>query len=127
MQPGSAVEVHLDTLAHDHGIDPVELRRRNLVEPYTHTVNGLRITSCALGECLDQVVERSEFHPNKLAAAANLHASNRSVQYQPAIKRGLGIAASAYICGAGKPIYWNDLPHSPVQLRPDPGGGGTVY
>jgi len=126
-QPRYAVEVHLDKLAHDLGIDPVELRRRNLVEPYTHTVNGLRITSCALGECLDQVVERSKFHPNKLAAAANPHASNGSVQYQPAIKRGLGIAASAYICGAGKPIYWNDLPHSAVQIRLDRGGGVTVY
>src|SRR5579859_2196148 len=126
-QPRYAVEVHLDKIAHDLGIDPVALRLHNLIEPYTHTVNGLRITSCALGECLDQVVERSKFHPNKLAAAANPHASNGSVQYQPAIKRGLGIAASAYICGAGKPIYWNDLPHSAVQIRLDRGGGVTVY
>src|SRR6185437_10816782 len=43
------------------------------------------------------------------------------------IKRGLGLAASSYICGAGKPIYWNDLPHSAVQIRLDRGGGVTVY
>src|SRR2546425_6796012 len=43
------------------------------------------------------------------------------------IKRGLGIAASTYICGAGKPIYWNDMPHSAVQIRLDRGGGVTVY
>src|SRR5256886_15147025 len=43
------------------------------------------------------------------------------------IKRGMGIAASAYLCGAGKPIYWNDLPHSAVQIRLDRGGGVTVY
>src|SRR5437773_3450000 len=43
------------------------------------------------------------------------------------IKRGMGIAASSYICGAGKPIYWNDLPHSAVQIRLDRGGGVTVY
>src|SRR3989442_5655072 len=43
------------------------------------------------------------------------------------IKRGLGIAASSYICGAGKPIYCNDLPHSAVQIRLDRGGGITVY
>ncbi|MGH2481587.1 MAG: xanthine dehydrogenase family protein molybdopterin-binding subunit, partial [Ktedonobacteraceae bacterium] len=29
--------------------------------------------------------------------------------------------------GAGKPIYWNDLPHSAVQIRLDRGGGVTVY
>ena len=39
----------------------------------------------------------------------------------------MGIAASSYICGAGKPIYWNDLPHSAVQIRLDRGGGVTVY
>lgn len=129
-QPRYAVEAHLDKLAHDLGIDPVELRRRNLIEPYTYTVNGLRITSCALGECLDQVVERSgwhEFHANKSAASANLHTSNGNSQQRPTIKRGLGLAASAYICGAGKPIYWNDLPHSAVQIRLDRGGGVTVY
>src|SRR5215469_7668609 len=126
-QPRYAVEAHLDKPAHDLGIDPAQLRRRNLVDPYTYTVNGLRITSCALGECLDQVVERSGFHTNKVAAAANPQSSNGSVQYQPAIKRGMGIAASAYICGAGKPIYWNDLPHSAVQIRLDRGGGVTVY
>lgn len=39
----------------------------------------------------------------------------------------MGIAASSYICGAGKPIYWNDMPHSAVQIRLDRGGGVTVY
>jgi len=34
---------------------------------------------------------------------------------------------SSYICGAGKPIYWNDLPHSAVQSRLDRGGGVIVY
>src|SRR5207244_1603113 len=64
-QPRYAVEVHLDKVAHDLAIDPLELRRRNLIEPDTRTVNGLRITSCALGECLEAVAERSgwnEFH-----------------------------------------------------------------
>src|SRR5207344_877862 len=46
---------------------------------------------------------------------------------ESSIKRGMGIAASSYICGAGKPIYWNDLPHSAVQIRLDRGGGVTIY
>jgi CO/xanthine dehydrogenase Mo-binding subunit len=120
-QPRFAVEVHLDKIAHDLGMDPVELRRHNLIEPYTRTVNGLRITSCALDECLNQVVERSgwhEFHLKKQSA--------NGTRANP-IKRGMGIAASSYICGAGKPIYWNDMPHSAVQIRLDRGGGVTVY
>jgi 4-hydroxybenzoyl-CoA reductase subunit alpha len=151
-QPRYAVEVHLDKIAHDLNIDPVELRRCNLIEPDTRTINGLRITSCALDKCLDAVVERSgwnEFHTQPSIGANRSHPSlfqssvgadlsrpspiNRpSVDEQTnnadsSIKRGLGIAVSSYICGAGKPIYWNDLPHSAVQIRLDRGGGITVY
>src|SRR5205085_6036088 len=61
-------EVHMDKIAHDLCLDPVEFRRRNLIEPYTRTVNGLRITSCALGECLDAVAEHSGW--NKLHSAS---------------------------------------------------------
>ena len=113
-QPRYAVEVHLDKIAHDLGIDPVEIRRRNLIEPNTRTVNGLRVTSCALGECLDQVIERSGWNEFRAARSSTF-------------LRGMGIAASSYICGAGKPIYWNDLPHSAVQIRLDRGGGVVVY
>ncbi|HLG65353.1 MAG TPA: molybdopterin cofactor-binding domain-containing protein [Ktedonosporobacter sp.] len=122
-QPRYAVEVHMDKLAHDLELDPVAFRRHNLIEPYTRTINGLRITSCALGECLDQIVTRSnwhEFHAAKAAPAKN------GQKHDP-LKRGLGVAASSYICGAGKPIYWNDLPHSAVQIKLDRGGGITVY
>ncbi|HEY6406522.1 MAG TPA: molybdopterin cofactor-binding domain-containing protein, partial [Ktedonobacteraceae bacterium] len=129
-QPRYAVEVHLDKIAQDLAIDPVELRRRNLIEPYSYTVNGLRITSCALAECLDQVVERSgwkEFQDKKMNAVDNLHSANGISSYKPSLKRGMGLAASSYICGAGKPIYWNELPHSAVQIRLDRSGGVTVY
>ncbi len=162
-QPRYAVEVHLDKIAHDLGIDPVEFRRRNLIEPYTRTINGLRITTCALGPCLDQVVARShwnEFHSAQAmtALSSNGRVADTAVSPPPShsrggggvdegrgplrspstgaraptastqsIKRGMGIAASSYICGAGKPIYWNDLPHSAVQIRLDRGGGVTVY
>src|SRR5438105_2427809 len=125
-QPRYAVEVHLDKIAYDLGIDPVELRRRNLIEPYTRTVNGLRITSCALDECLDQVIERSNWHEFRAAQGNTTTIQSSKISEAP-FKRGLGLAASSYICGAGKPIYWNDLPHSAVQIRLDRGGGVTVY
>jgi CO/xanthine dehydrogenase Mo-binding subunit len=41
--------------------------------------------------------------------------------------RGVGIACSSYICGAGLPIYWNDMPHSGVTLKLDRGGGVAVF
>jgi len=137
-QPRYAVEVHLDKIAHDLGFYPLELRRRNLIESYTRTVNGLRITSCALGECLDAVAERSDWNESRAHPTLGADVSGQSPIDLPndpkignasaaSMKRGLGLAASSYICGAGKPIYWNDLPHSAVQIRLDRGGGITVY
>jgi CO/xanthine dehydrogenase Mo-binding subunit len=41
--------------------------------------------------------------------------------------RGLGLACSSYITGAGLPIYWNRMPHSGVQLKLDRGGGVTAF
>jgi 4-hydroxybenzoyl-CoA reductase subunit alpha len=76
------------------------------------TVNHLRITSCGLRECIDRVVEASGY----LARRGRLPAG-----------RGLGFACSAYLCGAGLPIYWNDMPQSEVQIKVDRGGGVTVY
>lgn len=111
-QPRFALECHLDKIAADLGIDPVELRRRNMVEPFSTTVNYLRITSCGLRECIDKVTEASRYHDRRGRLGAG---------------RGLGFAVSAYLCGAGLPIYWNDMPQSEVQIKVDRGGGVTVY
>src|SRR5260370_6558417 len=41
--------------------------------------------------------------------------------------RGLGLACSSYLSGAGLPIYYNDMPHSGVQLKLDRSGGVTAF
>ena len=38
-----------------------ELRARNLIAPYSKTVNHLNVTSCALDECLRRVVDASGY------------------------------------------------------------------
>jgi 4-hydroxybenzoyl-CoA reductase subunit alpha len=111
-QPRFAVEVHLDKIAEKLGIDPIELRLKQLVEPNTVTVNGLRVTTTGLRECIEKVAERAEWKKKF-----------RKLPYG----RGVGFAASAYISGAGLPIYWNEMPHSGVQIRLDRGGGITVF
>ncbi len=52
-----AVESLLDEAARELGLDPIELRRRNLHEPGDVTPLGFRLTSCAQRQCLDAVVE----------------------------------------------------------------------
>jgi 4-hydroxybenzoyl-CoA reductase alpha subunit len=111
-QPRFAVEIHLDKVAEKLGMDPLELRLKQLVDPNTVTVNGLRISTCGLKECIE-----------KVAARADWKKKFRRLPYG----RGIGFAASAYISGAGLPIYWNKMPHSGVQIRLDRGGGITVF
>jgi len=111
-QPRFALEIHLDKIAEKLGMDPVDLRLKQLTEPNTVTVNGLKISSNGLKECIEKVVARSEWKKKY-----------RQLPYG----RGLGFAASAYISGAGLPIYWNKMPHSGVQIRLDRGGGITVF
>jgi len=104
-QPRFAVELHLEKLAHDIGIDPIELKRRNFVKPFTRAVNWLRVTSCGLEECTEKV----------LAASGHRERERKR-------GRGQGFAISAYMSGAGTAIYWNGMPHSEVQLKVDRSG-----
>src|SRR5438094_7904080 len=45
---------------------------------------------------------------------------------QPLPGHGMGFAISSYLSGAGTAIYWNDMPHSEVQIKVDR-GGVTAY
>ncbi|HZD41649.1 MAG TPA: molybdopterin cofactor-binding domain-containing protein, partial [Terriglobales bacterium] len=111
-QPRFAVEIQLDKIAEKLGMDPIDLRLKQLVEPDTVTVNGLKISSCGLRQCIEMVAERAEW--------------KKKFRKLP-FGKGIGFAASAYISGAGLPIYWNKMPHSGVQIRLDRGGGVTVF
>ncbi len=109
-QPRFALELHLEKIAHDLGIDPVDLKQRNFVKPMTRTVNWLRVTSCGLDECTDRVMQASGYQ--------------RRDRRKPG--HGMGFAISSYLSGAGTAIYWNDMPHSEVQIKVDR-GGVTAY
>jgi 4-hydroxybenzoyl-CoA reductase subunit alpha len=110
-QPRFALEVQLDKVAEELNLDPAELRLKHLVKPNTVTANYLRVGSIGLRECIERVVEGSDWK-NKFRKLPE--------------GRGFGLACSSYICGAGLPIYWNSMPHSGVQLRLDRQGGVCV-
>jgi len=111
-QPRFGIEIQMDKLAEDLGLDPATIRLVNATEPFTKTVNHLRITSNGLRECIARVVAASGFADKHGRLPAG---------------RGVGLAISTYLSGAGLPIYWNDMPHSEVQIRVDRGGGVIVY
>jgi 4-hydroxybenzoyl-CoA reductase alpha subunit len=117
-QPRYALEVHLDKIAEQLKLDPAAMRRAHLVKPDTVTANYLRIGSMGLGQCIDKVVEGADWK-NRFSGWDQ---NNRKLPYG----KGIGIACSSYICGAGLPIYWNNMPQSGVQLRLDRQGGVCV-
>jgi 4-hydroxybenzoyl-CoA reductase alpha subunit len=111
-QPRFALECHLDKIAEELGLDPAAMRKRILQPANSITANWLRLGSMELGACIDAVVEASGWKEKFRALPFG---------------RGIGIACSSYISGAGLPIYWNSMPHSSVQLKLDRSGGVTAF
>jgi 4-hydroxybenzoyl-CoA reductase subunit alpha len=107
-----AFESQLDELAAKLKIDPAEFRRRNLLQPPCITVNGLRVQSYGLPECIEKVVDRSGWKARKGKLPQG---------------RGLGLACSHYVSGAANSIIRSDMPHSTVNIKIDRDGGVVVY
>jgi 4-hydroxybenzoyl-CoA reductase subunit alpha len=112
VQPRFGQEVQLDKIAEKLKLDPADLRLRIVEAPNTVTANYLRLSTVNLSECIRRVVKISDWKEKfrKLPEG-----------------RGVGIACSAYLTGAGLAIYWNKMPHSGVQLKLDRGGGVAIF
>ena len=111
-QPRFGQEVQLDKIAEKLKMDPAELRLGMVTKANSLTANWLNVGSTALVQCINEVVDRSDWK-NKFGKMKE--------------GKGVGLACSTYMCGAGLPIYWNKLPHSGVQLLLDRSGQVTVY
>jgi 4-hydroxybenzoyl-CoA reductase alpha subunit len=112
VQPRFGQEIQLDKIAEKLRIDPADLRLRIAESPNTVTANYLRLSTVNLSECIRRVVNISSWRDKFRTLPEG---------------RGVGLACSAYLTGAGLPIYWNKMPHSGVQLKLDRGGGVTVF
>ena len=87
-----AVESQMDELAARLGLDPLELRRRNVTKPGDANPQGFLITSCAMAECLDAVADE---------AAQDVPPARTGW------KRGVGYAGMFHV-GGGARIYRSD-------------------
>ncbi len=112
VQPRFGQEVQLDKIAEKLQIDPADLRLRITESSNAVTANFFRLSTVNLSECIRRVVKSSGWREKfrKLPEG-----------------RGIGLACSAYLTGAGLPIYWNKMPHSGVHLKFDRGGGVTLF
>ncbi len=111
-QPRFGWEVQLDKAAEKLGLDPAELRLKNLEEAGRTTANWLKLGTTGLERCLRAVVEGSGWKKRRGKLPEG---------------RGLGLACGSYLCGAGLPIYWNHMPQSGVQILLDRAGSVAVY
>jgi 4-hydroxybenzoyl-CoA reductase alpha subunit len=105
-------EVQLDKIAEKLDLDPADYRLRIVEKPDALTANFLRLGTIGLSECIRRVVHSSGWK-DKFRKLPNGH--------------GVGLACSSYLSGAGLPIYWNDMPHTGVQLKLDRSGGVTAF
>jgi carbon-monoxide dehydrogenase large subunit len=90
-----AIERLVDFAAHEHGFDPVALRRRNFIPedafPY-QTANGSTIDTCLSGKLLDRALELSDYAGFEKRRAHSL----RQGKY-----RGIGLSTFLEASGAG--------------------------
>src|SRR5207253_9065672 len=107
-----AFESQLDEISAKLGIDPAEIRRRNLLKPPCITINGLRVQSYGLPECIEQVVGRAGWKQRKGKLGKG---------------GGVGLAGSHCVSGAANSIIRSDMPHSTVNIKIDRDGGVVVY
>ncbi len=102
-------ELQLDRIADELGLDPLELRLRNIMESGETTCNGLSMSSLGMRECLEAVQQRSSW-------------SSRPEEQKPG--HGLGVACGFFVSGAGYPIYRSRTPHCTIVIKVDEAGGG---
>ena len=85
------VEQSMDQLALEAGFDPLEFRKINANGPFESTPMGLKITTCPLTECLDEVKTRLDWKSK--------HGKKTG--------RGVGCASFIHV-GGGARVYLSD-------------------
>jgi 4-hydroxybenzoyl-CoA reductase alpha subunit len=80
-----ARDSQLDIIAENLGLDPIEIRHKNAIQPGDTTSNGFRIGTFGLDECIDRVVGASGWRKKH----------GKLPKY-----RGIGIGCGSSVCGA---------------------------
>ncbi|HXQ49224.1 MAG TPA: xanthine dehydrogenase family protein molybdopterin-binding subunit [Thermoplasmata archaeon] len=108
-----SIEVALDQLAEEIGVDPFDLRDRNALPPHSTTVNDFRITSTSFRKCLSVARAKSGWDEKF-----------RRLPYG----HGIGLGCGFYISGSNSPIHFTPaMPQSTVHLKVDMDGGIAVH
>jgi len=108
-------EVQLDRLAEELGMDPIELRLKNVMEAGETTCNELFVSSFGMREALEAVRDSAAWK-TKRELAGKTHRNGK----------GIGAACGFFVSGAGYSIYRSRTYHCTVITKVDEVGGGVL-
>ncbi|MGI5882866.1 MAG: molybdopterin cofactor-binding domain-containing protein, partial [Dethiobacteria bacterium] len=111
--PRYAFESHLDHIAEDLGMDPIDIRIVNARKANTVTPNGYEVKSYYLKEANELARDVSGWKEKKGKLPKG---------------RGIGVGNGGFVTGAGFCMYRTDLPHSIGMIKIyDDGTHAIVY
>ena len=106
-------EQQLDMIATELGMDPIDLRLKNMMTTGDVTCNDLNMSSLGMKECIEAVRDESDWKAKKNKLPKG---------------RGIGMACGFFVSGAGYPIYRSDTYHGTVVIKlTEDGGNVLVY
>ncbi len=103
-------EQQMDIIAEKLGMDPVDLRLKNMMETGDVTCNDLAMSSLGMRECIEAVADGSGWKDKKGRLPKG---------------KGIGLACGFFVSGAGYPIYRSETYHCTVTIKADEDGGGV--
>lgn len=108
-----AQEQLIDELAGKLGMDPFELRKKNMLHLGDRTATGQKITeSCGFDEVVDKVTAIAEYRQIKAAA-------DRHNAAGPIVRKGVGLSMNYYGVGLGAGGKYLDRAGAFVQIEKD--------
>lgn len=104
----AAWEQQLDIIAEELGMDPIEMRLKNMMKKGDTTCNDFNMSSLGMEECLRAVRDGSGWNEKKGKLPKG---------------KGMGIACGFFVSGAGFPIYRSETFHSTAMIKLSEDGG----
>jgi 4-hydroxybenzoyl-CoA reductase subunit alpha len=108
-------EVQLDRIAEELGMDPVEMRLKNVMEAGETTCNELFVSSFGMREALEAVRDSAAWKSKRSSGGKTRRDG-----------KGIGAACGFFVSGAGYPIYRSRTYHCTVVTKVDEVGGGVT-
>ena len=106
-------ETQLSLVAEELGMDPIEIRLKNMLQKGDRTKTGYYLSSFNARESLGAARDDSKWTEKKGKLPKG---------------KGIGVGSSYFISGAGGAIYRTDIPHSTVLIRlSEDGRGLTIH